>query len=257
MRRIFFYPRAIGAFLSALLMFTSCHDDNSTVLSSTLIENQTLVPSSYSFIWNDRIVEKRTDVSANFVLVQGQTDKMKMTIAGIIPSVNEDLTLDVDVVGKSDEVQYQGKVDDTRYNLDVRGIYFPSTTGHFFKMKCNYSVKSGVNIEEAYDFFTPHKLNEKSGLKVMFKNDGTLDLNITVVNDKDVSSASQINTSYWLSKKEGQLIIELSEVQAATFVARWKEITGDDIANILMKYGDTDRYALYVSVQNGVISIVG
>lgn len=138
MKRKIPFPRILGTLITALLVLASCHDDDASVLDSTQMLNQTLVPTTYSFVWNGNIVEQRTDVSATFTAVSDQSGKMKMTISGIIPSTDEDLSLDVNVASTSDEIQYEGKMDDSRYDLNVSGVYFPSpSSGHYFKMKCN------------------------------------------------------------------------------------------------------------------------
>lgn len=238
-------PRILGALLTALLVLASCHDDDASVLDSTQMLNQTLVPTTYSFVWNGNIVEQRTDVSATFAAVSEQADKMKMSISGIIPSTDEDLTLDVGVTSKSDEIQYEGKLNVSLYGLNVSGIYFPSPSGHYFKMKCNYQVLSGVTFDTPCELVAGDKNDNKSEVLLTFKNNGKVNVDITVWQDGKETTNSFL-TSYWMSKNQGQVILELTENQALSLVTSWNTITGEDINSLMIKYGETNRYALYM-----------
>ncbi len=246
MKRKIPFPRILGTLITALMVLASCHDDDASVLDSTQMLNQTLVPTTYSFVWNGNIVEQRTDVSATFTAVSEQSGKMKMTISGIIPSTDEDLSLDVNVASTSDEIQYEGKMDDSRYDLNVSGIYFPSpSSGHYFKMKCNYQVLSGVALDTPLELVSADKNDDRSEVILTFKNNGKVNVDITVYKD-DKETTTNFLISYWLSKNQGQLILELNESQALSLATNWKTITGEEISDLMIKYGDTSRYALYM-----------
>lgn len=55
-----------------------------------------------------------------------------------------------------------------------------------------------------------------------------------------------MTTNYWLSKIQGQVVLELNESQALSFATHWNAITGEDISNLIIQYVDTNRYALYM-----------
>ena len=237
---------AFAALFFALFGFMSCHNEDIITLDSTQILNQTLVPTTYSFVWNGNILEQRTDVSAVFEPVSGLSDKMEMTVAGIIPSTEEDLKLDVNVTSTSDEIQYAGKVNDSRYELNVSGIYFPSNSGHYFKMKCAYQVLSGIAFDTPYEVISEQKDDTNSKMLLTFKNDGTVTVDVETNKDGKITTANLVLTNYWLSKNQGQVILELNESQALSLATQWETISGEDICNLIIQYGDTNRYALYM-----------
>lgn len=247
MKRKIHFPRILGTLLTALLVLVSCHDDDASVLETSQMLNQTLVPTTYSFVWNGNILEQRTDVSATFATAVGQSNKMEMIIAGIIPFVDEDLVLDVNVTSTSDEIQYIGKVNDSRYDLSVSGIYFPSPSSHYFKMKCTYQVLGGVAFDSPCELVSESKTDTNSKVLLTFKADGKVAVDVKINKDGKTTTANLMTANYWLSKNQGQVILELSESQALSLVTNWKTITAENISNLMIQYGDTNRYALYMN----------
>lgn len=178
MKRKIHFPWILGTLLTTLLVLASCHDDDASLLDSSQMLNQTLVPTTYSFVWNGNILEQRTDVSASFNAVSGLSDEMEMMVSGIIPSTDENLQLDVSVTSTSDEIQYVGKVNDSRYELNISGIYFPSASGHYFKMKCAYQVLSGVIFDTPCELISEQEVVANSKILLTFKNDGTATVDV-------------------------------------------------------------------------------
>ena len=141
--------------LSAIVAFTACSDDdNVSVLSAKCMLNQELVASNNSFVWNGTKPWRKDDVKAKFEAIEEDSTKLKMTISGIVPSSNDDIQLVVDVYPQSDEIQYQGKVENSDYDMTVSGIYFPSKSvvGHYFKLKVEYNVIKEDLVKQPFTF---------------------------------------------------------------------------------------------------------
>ena len=141
--------------LSAIVAFTACSDDdNVSVLSAKCMLNQELVASNNSFVWNGTKSWRKDDVKAKFEAIEEDSTKLKMTISGIVPSSNDDIQLVVDVYPQSDEIQYQGKVENSDYDMTVSGIYFPSKSvvGHYFKLKVEYNVVKDDLLKQPFTF---------------------------------------------------------------------------------------------------------
>lgn len=116
--------------------------------------NQELVASNNSFVWNGTKPWRKDDVKAKFEAIEEDSTKLKMTISGIVPSSNDDIQLVVDVYPQSDEIQYQGKVENSDYDMTVSGIYFPSKSvvGHYFKLKVEYNVVKDDLLKQPFTF---------------------------------------------------------------------------------------------------------
>lgn len=249
MKRKIHFPRILGTLLTALLVLASCHDDDSSVMDTSTMLNQTLVPTTYSFVWNGSLKEQRTDVCAVFHAIDGKTDQMQMNISGIIPSVDEDQMLQVNVSPKTDEVQYAGQFTDSRYELAVNGSWFPYENGNYFKMKCTYKILGGLVFDESSELIPEHTV-EKNNQRILltFKNDASLNIEVEKTEEGKVTMSSLTTASYWFSKQEGKVIIDLTETQASSLAEKWLEITGDDLYGNMQRYKDFNRYALYVNV---------
>ncbi len=248
MKRMIHFPKILGALLTALLVLASCHDDDSSVMDSAGMLNQTLVPTTYSFMWNGSLKEQRTDVSAVFRAIDGKTDQAQMTISGIIPSADEDQTLQVTVSPQSDEVQYAGQFTDPRYELAVNGSWFAYTNGNYFKMKCTYKVLGGVVFDAASELVPPQRTEELAKVFLTFKNDGTAVLDYEYTKDGKTTTSTLLTVNYWFSKDANKVILEFTEVQASTLSEKWLLVAGEDIMDRMVKFKDFSRYALYLNV---------
>lgn len=249
MKRMIHFPRILGALLAALLVLASCHDDDSSVMDSAGMLNQTLVPTTYSFMWNGSLKEQRNDVSAVFRAIDGKADQAQMTISGIIPSADEDQTLQVSVSPQTDEVLYVGQFTDPRYELAVNGSWFPYTNGNYFKMKCTYKVLGGVVFDVASELVPSQGNNGSHKLLLTFKNDGTVVVDDAYVVDGKSTAVTLMTVNYWFSKEVNKVILEFNEAQVSTLNEKWKELTGDEeITGHVVKYKETGRYALYLNV---------
>ncbi len=244
-----FFPRVLGTLLTALLVLTACHDDSTNVMDSSAMVNQTLVPTTYSFMWNGSLKEQRTDVSAVFHAIDGKTDQMmQMSISGIIPSVEEDQTLQVSVSPQTDEVQYAGQFSDPRYELAVAGSWFPYTNGNYFKLKCTYKILSGVVFNEPSELVLPQRTEEYPKIYMTFDENGTVIVDYAYMQDKDLKVTELMTVNYWFSKQNGKVILDLTEAQASTFSEKWHMVSGDIILDQIVRYKDFSRYALYINL---------
>lgn len=141
--------------LLAVVVATACsNDDEAGVLSTKSMLNQELVASNYSFIWNGVTSPSKKDIKAKFESVSGDSTKMKMTISDLISSSDGEIQLVVDLLPKSDEIQYQGQVTNSDYSLIVSGTYFPSTStkGYYFGLTCAYNVVRDQLCEQPFEF---------------------------------------------------------------------------------------------------------
>lgn len=250
MKRKIHFPRILGTLLTALLVLASCHDDDSSMMDTSAMLNQSLVPTTYSFMWNGSLKEHRTDVCAVFYAIDGKTDQMQMNISGIIPSVDEEQTLLVDVSPQTDEVQYAGQFTDSRYELTVNGSWFPYENGNYFKLKCTYKILDGLVFDEPSEWVPNHTV-EKNNQRIFltFKDDASLDIEVEKTEEGKVTMSSLATVSFWFSKQEDKVIIDLTETQASSLAAKWLEITGDDLFDNMQRYKEFNRYALYLNVK--------
>lgn len=268
--------------LFGVLAFASCSDDdNAGVMSSKVMLNQELVASNYSFIWNGVTSPRKDDVKAKFEAVEGDSTKMKMTISGIVPSSDDDIQLVVDVLPQSDEIQYQGKVENSDYDMTVSGVYFPSisSVGHYFKLKVVYNVtkqgllekpfvlnfKKGcaavtqgdsdtsvIDGQEYSNFELAAKVLDEtsklyaktdSAMQLTFTKEG--DLSIDILNNVkgETSVSNLMSIKYWLTASN-ELALEFTKAQATTFAEKFLDANVQDIESLFTKYEDTDRYIL-------------
>lgn len=269
--------------LLGVLAFASCSDDdNAGVMSSKVMLNQELVASNYSFIWNGVTSPRKDDVKAKFEAVEGDSTKMKMTISGIVPSSDDDIQLVVDVLPQADEIQYQGKVENSDYDMTVSGVYFPSrsSVGHYFKLKVVYNVvkeallkqpftfnfkkvctavKSGDarfmtidGVEYAYSQLAESTLSGMSNLyaktdsvaKLTFSNDGKLTIDMLSNNKGETVSSNLMTIKYWLTNQSHDMILEFTKAQAESFTAKFLNVGTPDVERLFTKYKSEDKYIL-------------
>lgn len=268
--------------LSAIVAFTACSDDETaSVLSTKTMLNQELVASNNSFVWNGTKSWRKDDVKAKFEAIEGDTTKMKMTISGIVPSSDDDIQLIVDVYPKSDEIQYQGKVENNDYDMTVSGLYFPSrsSVGHYFKLKVEYNVTRQSLLEKPFVFnftkgcagvtqgdsdssiidgqeYSNYDLAENvlsetiklyaktdSAMQLTFANDGNLSIDMLNKDKGETSVSNLMSIKYWLTARN-ELTLEFTKDQATTFAKKFLDTKAEDIESLFTKYGDTDRYIL-------------
>lgn len=255
--------------------------------------NQELVASNNSFVWNGTKSWRKDDVKAKFEPVEGDTTKMKMTISGIIPSSDDDIQLIVDVLPKSDEIQYQGKVERNDYDMTVSGIYFPSRSyvGHYFKLKVEYNVTNANFVDKSYDFnlqkvctsiprwpsgnitvdgqdypkrvlaetvlegMTKLYAKTDSVVELTFSKDGNLSVNLLNMSKGKQVTTNLVTPKYWFAS--GNLMLEFTKEQAETFAKKFLNKNVDDVESLFTRYLDTDRYFLKASriAANGKMAI--
>ncbi len=256
--------------------------------------NQEFVASNYSFIWNGITSPRKDDVKAKFEALEGDTTKMKMTISGIIPSANDGIELVVDVLPQSDEIQYQGKVENSDYDMTVSGVYFPSKSvvGHYFKLKVVYNVIKENLIKQPFEFhlkkacttvkgddskattidgveYSNYELaqNALAGMarfyaktdsvaKLTFSNDGTLSIDMLTNNKGETFSSNLMTIKYWLTNLQGDMILEFTKAQAESFIAKFLNEDATDVETLFVKYREEDKYVLRATYQvDGKLSI--
>lgn len=281
--------------LVALLAFVSCSDDdNASVLSSKAMLNQELVASNYSFIWNGETSPRKDDVKAKFEAIDGDSTKLKMTIFGVIPTSNDDIQLVVDILPQSDEIQYQGKVENPNYDMTVSGVYFPSksSVGHYFKLKIVYDVVNTDFVGKSYQFnfkkgctaiprantsdfiidgveyskvavaenvmseMTKLYASTDSVLSLSFAKDGSLSMDILNTVKGQPVSTNWITPKYWFSASDKVLVFEFTKEQATAFATKFLDKKGS-MENLFIKYDGTDKYILKVRyyTMNGKLSL--
>lgn len=269
--------------LLAVVVATACsNDDEAGVLSTKSMLNQELVASNYSFIWNGVTSPSKKDIKAKFESVSGDSTKMKMTISDLIPSSDGEIQLVVDLLPKSDEIQYQGQVTNSDYSLTVSGTYFPSTStkGYYFGLTCAYnvvrdqlceqpfefdfkngctSVQSGDDrfttiddVEYSYKVLAEKTLSGMTGLyakanigsKLTFSKDGVLAIDLlSESKGGEIVEANLMNIKYWLPNAN-ELLLEFTEAQAKTFIEKFLKADTYDIESLFTKYNEEDRYIL-------------
>lgn len=294
MKAYSFFKKGIFV-LVALLAFVSCSDDdNASVLSSRAMLNQELVASNYSFIWNGETSPRKDDVKAKFEAIDGDSTKLKMTILGVMPSSDETIQLVVDVYPQTDEIQYQGKVENPNYDMSVSGVYFPSKSnaGHYFKLKIVYNVVNTDFVDKSYQFnfnqgctvvprsnggklviddteyskidVAEHVLSEitklyastDSVLALNFAKDGSLSLDILNIVKGQMVTTNWITPKYWFSTSDKALVFEFTKEQATAFATKFLD-KKNSMENLFTKYDGTDKYILKVRyyTMNGKLSL--
>ena len=271
--------------LLAVFSFVSCSDDGELgVLDSSMMLNQEFLASNYSFIWNGVTFSSKTDVKAKFEPIVGDSTKMKMTIFGILPSSDDIIQLVVDVIPHTDEIQYQGKVENSDYDMMVNGIYFPSKSnvGYYFKLKIVYEIVNKSFVENSYRFnfkkgctaipsvqggnvvidgdtyskahvaenvlngMTDLYAKTDSCVQFCFAKDGSLSLDLlNNTKGKDVAT-NWMTLKYWFASNRKTLFLEFTKAQAEAFAAKFLDDKADDIERLFTKYEDTDKYVLEV-----------
>lgn len=268
--------------LLAVVAFASCSDDDNTgVMSSKVMLNQELVASNYSFIWNGVTSPRKDDVKAKFEAIEGDSTKMKMTISGIVPSSSDDIQLVVDVLPQSDEIQYQGKVENSDYDMTVSGVYFPSRSvvGHYFKLKVVYNVIRQSLLEKPFVFnfkkgcagvtqgdsgssmidgqeYPNYELAENllsettqlyakadSAMQLTFTNEGKLSIDMLNNIKGETSVTNLMSIKYWLTTRN-ELTLEFTKAQATTFAEKFLDTNVQDIESLFTRFDNTDRYIL-------------
>lgn len=150
---------------------------------------------------------------------------------------------------QADEVQYTGLFTDPRYELAINGSWFPYENGNYFKLKCTYKILGGLVFDEPSEWVPSHTV-EKNNQRIFltFKDDASLDIEVEKTEEGKVAMSSLATVSYWFSKQEGKVIIDLTEMQASSLAAKWLEITGDNLLDAMQCYKEFNRYALYLNV---------
>lgn len=282
--------------LSAIVAFTACSDDETaSVLSTKTMLNQELVASNNSFVWNGTKSWRKDDVKAKFEAIEGDTTKMKMTISGIVPSSDDDIQLIVDVYPKSDEILYQGKVENNDYDMTVSGLYFPSrsSVGHYFKLKIAYDVVNANFMDKSYNFnlkngcvsipransgeltidgqtyskgdvannvlsgMTKLYAKKDSVVEFTFAKDGSLSLDLLNNSKGNTVTSNLITPKYWFVPTDNILVFEFTKEQAETFAEKFLNKNVDNIESLFTKYLDTDKYILKARyyTENGKLSL--
>lgn len=276
-----FLKKSVFVLLAAVAFASCSDDDNAGVMSSKVMLNQELVASNYSFIWNGVTSPRKDDVKAKFEAINGDSTKMKMTISGIVPSSDDDIQLVVDVLPQSDEIQYQGKVENSDYDMSVSGVYFPSrsSVGHYFKLKVVYNVIRQSLLEKPFVFnftkgcagvtqgdsgssvidgqeYSNYELAERllsettklyaksdSAMQLTFTNDGKLSIDMLNHVKGETSVTNLMSIKYWLTTRN-ELTLEFTKAQATAFAEKFLDAKVQDIESLFTKYDDTDRYIL-------------
>lgn len=295
MKTYSFFKKGIFA-LVVLLTFVSCSDDdNASVLSSKVMLNQELVASNYSFIWNGETFPRKNDVKAKFEAIDGDSTKLKMTISGVIPSSDDDIQLVVDVLPQSDEIQYQGKVESSNYDMTVSGTFFPSksSVGHYFKLKIAYDVVNTDFVDKSYQFnfkkgctvvprandgkfvidgveyskaavaenvlseMTKLYASTDSVLKISFAQDGSLSLDMLNPVKGQTVTTNWITPKYWFASSEKAFVFEFTKEQAEAFATKFLNKNSESMETLFTKYEGTDKYILKARyyTTNGKLSL--
>lgn len=266
----------------AIIAFTACSDDdNSGVMSYKRMLNQELSASNYSFIWNGVTSPTKNDVKAKFESIDGDSTKMKMTIIGLIPSSDGEIQMVVDVLPKSNEILYQGKVENSDYSLAVNGKYFPSTSqrGYYLGLTCVYNVSRDQLCDQPFEFdfkngctsvtggdggsttiddveYANAELAEKTlagmtgiwkktniGAKLTFSKGGELDIDLLSESKGKVVENNLMDIKYWLPNHQ-EMVLEFTEAQAKTFVTTFFKDVATDVEHLFTKYDESDKYVL-------------
>ncbi len=296
MKAYSFFKKSVFVLLAAVAFASCSDDDNAGVMSSKVMLNQELVASNYSFIWNGVTSPRKDDVKAKFEAINGDSTKMKMTISGIVPSSDDDIKLVVDILPQSDEIQYQGKVENSDYDMSVSGVYFPSksSVGHYFKLKVVYNVIKDDLLKQPFTFnfkrgcttvkcgdarsmtidgveYTYPQLAEKalSGMtdlytktdsvaKLTFSNDGALAIDMLSNNKGETVSSNLMTIKYWLTNQSHDMILEFTKAQAESFIAKFLNEDTPDVETLFTQYKTEDKYILRTtySMENGKLSMM-
>lgn len=282
MKAYSFFKKYVLVLLAVVALASCSDDDNTGVMSSKVMLNQELVASNYSFIWNGVTSPRKDDVKAKFEAIEGDSTKMKMTISGIVPSSDDNIQLVVDVLPQSDEIQYQGKVENSDYDMTVSGVYFPSVSsvGHYFKLKVEYNVvkddllkqpftfnfkkgcttiKSGDarfmtidGVEYAYSQLAESTLSGMTSLyaktdsaaMLTFSNDGKLSIDMLSNNKGETVTSNLMTIKYWLTNQNHDMILEFTKAQAESFIAKFLNADNSDVETLFTKYESEDKYIL-------------
>lgn len=295
MKAYSFFKKSVFVLLTTVALASCSDDDNAGVMSSKVMLNQELVASNYSFIWNGVTSPRKDDVKAKFEAIEGDSTKMKMTISGIVPSSDDDIQLVVDVLPQSDEIQYQGKVENSDYDMTVSGVYFPSVSsvGHYFKLKVVYNVikedllkqpftfnfkkgcttaKSGDarfmtidGVEYAYSQLAESTLSGMTSLyaktdsvaKLTFSNDGKLSIDMLSNNKGETVPSNLMTIKYWLTNQSRDMILEFTKAQATSFIEKFLDADASDVETLFTRYESEDKYILRTtySIEGGKLSI--